>query len=300
MYMMRMYYSIVHTHHIHRSDMYIHVYARWVGFQMIRNGHSTQISNKNTSRSESFRVRLSPSESVARTCPRPPCWRALFRPAHHSIPSGAASQPARIRVDPALTGLTLSRRQGAAVARARRPVHRTNLRAAGPGRALGNRAHCAPPATRTRTGREASLLLSTLAAQQLHPRVCRKHELRLSQALAPTLQEQTKTENSGYARALVLRPRARAALRALLLSPRYNSGPSQRPTRGRAEDDRARPRAGPGLAPRRRRRRPAERRGAAARQSPAPRASAPPASRWTAPSKLGLSRSRLGPGRPMA
>jgi hypothetical protein len=32
--MMRMYYSIVHTHHIHRSDMFIHVYARWVGFQM--------------------------------------------------------------------------------------------------------------------------------------------------------------------------------------------------------------------------------------------------------------------------
>jgi hypothetical protein len=33
--MMRMYYSIVHTHHIHCSDMYIHVYARWVGFQMV-------------------------------------------------------------------------------------------------------------------------------------------------------------------------------------------------------------------------------------------------------------------------
>ncbi len=32
--MMCMYYSIVHTHHIHRSDMYIHFYARWVGFQM--------------------------------------------------------------------------------------------------------------------------------------------------------------------------------------------------------------------------------------------------------------------------
>ncbi len=29
-----MYYSIVHKHYIHRSDMYIHVYARWVGFQM--------------------------------------------------------------------------------------------------------------------------------------------------------------------------------------------------------------------------------------------------------------------------
>ncbi len=39
MYMMHMYYSIVHTHHIHhinRSDMYIHVYAMWVGFQMVR------------------------------------------------------------------------------------------------------------------------------------------------------------------------------------------------------------------------------------------------------------------------
>ncbi len=35
MYMMRMYYSIVHTHHIHCSDMYIHVYARWVGLQML-------------------------------------------------------------------------------------------------------------------------------------------------------------------------------------------------------------------------------------------------------------------------
>ncbi len=34
MYMMCMYYSIVHTRHIHGSDMYIHVYARWVGFQM--------------------------------------------------------------------------------------------------------------------------------------------------------------------------------------------------------------------------------------------------------------------------
>ncbi len=29
-----MYYSIVHTYHIHGSDTYIHVYARWVGFQM--------------------------------------------------------------------------------------------------------------------------------------------------------------------------------------------------------------------------------------------------------------------------
>ncbi len=32
--MMCMYYSIVHTRHIHGSDIYIHVYARWVGFQM--------------------------------------------------------------------------------------------------------------------------------------------------------------------------------------------------------------------------------------------------------------------------
>jgi hypothetical protein len=29
-----MYYSIVHTRHIHSSDMYIHVYSRCVGFQM--------------------------------------------------------------------------------------------------------------------------------------------------------------------------------------------------------------------------------------------------------------------------
>ncbi len=29
-----MYYSIVHTRLIHASDMYVHVYARWVGFQM--------------------------------------------------------------------------------------------------------------------------------------------------------------------------------------------------------------------------------------------------------------------------
>ena len=34
MYMTCMYYSIVHTRHIHGSDMYIHVYARVVGFQM--------------------------------------------------------------------------------------------------------------------------------------------------------------------------------------------------------------------------------------------------------------------------
>ncbi len=29
-----MYYSIVHTRLIHASDMFVHVYARWVGFQM--------------------------------------------------------------------------------------------------------------------------------------------------------------------------------------------------------------------------------------------------------------------------
>jgi hypothetical protein len=34
MYTMCMYYSIVHTRHIHVSDLYVHVYARWVGFQM--------------------------------------------------------------------------------------------------------------------------------------------------------------------------------------------------------------------------------------------------------------------------
>ena len=27
--------SIVHTWYIHVSNMYVHVYARWVGFQMI-------------------------------------------------------------------------------------------------------------------------------------------------------------------------------------------------------------------------------------------------------------------------
>jgi hypothetical protein len=31
-----MYYSIVYTYHIHCSDTYAHVYARWVGFQMWR------------------------------------------------------------------------------------------------------------------------------------------------------------------------------------------------------------------------------------------------------------------------
>ncbi len=34
MYKMCMYYSIVHTRLIHGSDMSVHVYARWVGFQM--------------------------------------------------------------------------------------------------------------------------------------------------------------------------------------------------------------------------------------------------------------------------
>ena len=38
MYMICMYYSIVHTYHIHRSDMYVYIYARWVGFQMSRRG----------------------------------------------------------------------------------------------------------------------------------------------------------------------------------------------------------------------------------------------------------------------
>ncbi len=35
MYMMCMYYSIVHTRQIHGSDMYINVYARWLGLQMV-------------------------------------------------------------------------------------------------------------------------------------------------------------------------------------------------------------------------------------------------------------------------
>ncbi len=34
MYMTCMYYTIVHIRLIHGSDMYVHVYARWVGFQM--------------------------------------------------------------------------------------------------------------------------------------------------------------------------------------------------------------------------------------------------------------------------
>ena len=32
--MIGMYYSIVNIYHIHCSDKYVHVYARWVGFQM--------------------------------------------------------------------------------------------------------------------------------------------------------------------------------------------------------------------------------------------------------------------------
>ena len=34
--MIGMYYSIVHTYHIHCSDTSVNVYARWVGFQMSR------------------------------------------------------------------------------------------------------------------------------------------------------------------------------------------------------------------------------------------------------------------------
>ncbi len=34
MYMMCMYYSIVHMHHIHCSDMYVHFYAMWVVVHM--------------------------------------------------------------------------------------------------------------------------------------------------------------------------------------------------------------------------------------------------------------------------
>ncbi len=33
--MICMYYSIVHTYHIQSSDMYVHVYARWVGSRWI-------------------------------------------------------------------------------------------------------------------------------------------------------------------------------------------------------------------------------------------------------------------------
>jgi hypothetical protein len=39
-YMIGMYYSIVHTYHIHGSDTYVHVYARWVGFQMLSQASS--------------------------------------------------------------------------------------------------------------------------------------------------------------------------------------------------------------------------------------------------------------------
>ena len=38
-YMIRTYYSIVHTYHISRTDTYVHVYARCIGFQM--HGHCT-------------------------------------------------------------------------------------------------------------------------------------------------------------------------------------------------------------------------------------------------------------------
>ncbi len=33
-YTIGMYYCIVHTYHIHGSDMYVHVYARWVGLMI--------------------------------------------------------------------------------------------------------------------------------------------------------------------------------------------------------------------------------------------------------------------------
>jgi hypothetical protein len=33
-YMIRTYYSIVHTYHIRRTDTYVHVYAMCIGFQM--------------------------------------------------------------------------------------------------------------------------------------------------------------------------------------------------------------------------------------------------------------------------
>ncbi len=41
MYKTCMYYSTVHTRLIHTSDMYVHVYARWVGFQMIANNRNS-------------------------------------------------------------------------------------------------------------------------------------------------------------------------------------------------------------------------------------------------------------------
>jgi hypothetical protein len=34
-YMIRTYYSIVHTYHIRRTDTYVHVYAMCIGFQML-------------------------------------------------------------------------------------------------------------------------------------------------------------------------------------------------------------------------------------------------------------------------
>ena len=39
MYICRMYCSIVHTRLIHALDMYVQVYARWVGFQMSWDAH---------------------------------------------------------------------------------------------------------------------------------------------------------------------------------------------------------------------------------------------------------------------
>jgi len=35
-YMIRTYYSIVHTYHIRRTDTYVHVYAMCIGFQMFK------------------------------------------------------------------------------------------------------------------------------------------------------------------------------------------------------------------------------------------------------------------------
>ncbi len=35
MYMTRTYYSIVRIRHIHCTEVYVQVFARWVGFQMI-------------------------------------------------------------------------------------------------------------------------------------------------------------------------------------------------------------------------------------------------------------------------
>ncbi len=41
-----MYYSMVHTYHIHGSDTYVHVYARWVGFQMLAARLATRLKAK--------------------------------------------------------------------------------------------------------------------------------------------------------------------------------------------------------------------------------------------------------------